>query len=110
MSSCAHCGAPNADSYTSSGDLVCRSCAARATVTAANAQMSAGKKSGRIGSVISMTLGLFILAACAFLWSRPGAIAAAMEARRFGILTIASGPALGLALLVNGARNWMRSR
>jgi len=107
---CAQCGAPNADTYTPSGELVCRSCAARVTVSAANAQMSAGKRGGRIGSVISMSIGLFILAACAFVWTRPGAFEEAMQSGKLGKMLFASGPLLGTALLVNGARNWVRSR
>ena len=110
MATCTQCGAPTADTYTPAGDLVCRSCAARVTVSAANAQMSAGKRGGRIGSVISMTLGVVILAGCAFVWTREGAFEAAMSSGKFGKLTFASGPVLGIALLVNGARNWMRSR
>ena len=110
MATCAQCGAPTADTYTPSGDLVCRSCAARGTVNAANAQMSAGKRGGRIGSVISMSIGIVILAGCAFVWTRPGAFDEAMHSGKFGKLMFMSGPALGIALLVNGARNWMRSR
>jgi hypothetical protein len=110
MATCTQCGAATADTYTPSGDLVCRSCAARVTVSAANAQMSAGKRGGRIGSVISVTLGLVILAACAFVWSRPGAFDEAMHSGKFGKMLFASGPLLGVALVVNGARNWARSR
>lgn len=110
MASCAQCGAPSADTYTPSGELVCRSCAARVTVSAANEQMSAGKRGGRIGSVISMTIGIVILAGCAFLWTRPGAFDEAMHSGKFGKMLFASGPLLGVALLVNGARNWVRSR
>jgi hypothetical protein len=60
--------------------------AARATVTAANAQMVVGKRGGRIGSIID---------------ARP------LHPRR---VRVVSGPLLGIALLVNGARNWIRSR
>ena len=110
MATCAQCGATNADTYTPAGELVCRSCAARGTVNAANAQMSAGKRGGRIGSVISMTLGIFILAACGFVWTRPGAFEEAMNSGKFGKVMFVSGPMIGMALLVNGARNWARSR
>lgn len=110
MTTCAQCGAANADTYTPAGDFVCRSCAARDTVAAANVQMTAGKRGGRIGSVISMTLGALILAASAFIWTRQGAFEAAMTSGKFGKLTFVSGPLLGIALLVNGARNWARSR
>jgi len=88
---------------------VCRSCAALATVDDANAKMAAGKRSGRIGSVISVTLGVGILLFCAFVWSRPGALEAAMNSRKFGKVMLMSGPLLGIALVVNGARNWQRS-
>lgn len=95
---------------TPAGELVCRSCAARGTVDAANVQMRAGKRGGMIGSVISVSIGLFILALSAFVWTREGAFDAAMHSGKFGKLVFASGPVLGIALVVNGARNWMRSR
>ena len=110
MATCMQCGAPSADTYTPAGELVCRSCAALDTVSAANAQMSVGKRGGRIGSVISMTLGMFILVACGFVWTRPGAFEEAMNSGKLGKLTFVSGPLIGMALLVNGARNWSRSR
>jgi len=110
MTTCAQCGAAKADTYTPAGDFVCRSCAARATVAAANVQMTAGKRGGRIGSVISMTLGILILAASAYTWTRPGAFDEAMSSGKFGKMLFVSGPLLGFALLINGARNWARSR
>ena len=109
MSSCAQCGAANAETFTPAGELVCRSCAALATVDAANAQMRAGKRGGRVGSVVSIALGAVILLASAFVWTREGAFDEIMRVGKFGKVVFLSGPTIGLAFLVNGVRNWVRS-
>ncbi|MFO0667359.1 MAG: hypothetical protein U0174_25640 [Polyangiaceae bacterium] len=92
---CARCGAINPDTFAPNGERVCRGCAG---TLEANARLSVGKGTTKVGAAIGIAVGVFLILCgglVMFAWEM-----SRLTARFVGLLV-----GLGIVAIVVSVRN-----